>query len=221
MKKDLVTAPLVIEGEENLDDLTLEQLIDHGYKQDSLPNRVLQLLADKANYFKDLTIADYINVDGRLHYRDCFYILDYHILQLCLCRLHHDSPYTGHFGIGNTYELLDRNYYWPNMQKFVKKYICHCNMCKCSKGSKFKKQGVFWPLSVPDQRWQDIIIDFVIGIPAVKSANAICNIVDRLSKERHHIATDKEIDAKRLADLFVPGTLTLSWYHVFIYYLSC
>ena len=32
MKKDLVAAPLVIEEEENLDDLTLEQLIDRGYE---------------------------------------------------------------------------------------------------------------------------------------------------------------------------------------------
>ena len=38
MKKNLFAALLVIEGEKNLDDLTLEQLIDRGYEQDSLPN---------------------------------------------------------------------------------------------------------------------------------------------------------------------------------------
>ena len=38
MKKDPVAAPLVIEEEENLDDLTLEQLIDRGYEQNLLPN---------------------------------------------------------------------------------------------------------------------------------------------------------------------------------------
>lgn len=46
VKKDLVITLFVIEREENLDDLTLEQLIDHGYKQDPLPNQVLQLQAD-------------------------------------------------------------------------------------------------------------------------------------------------------------------------------
>ena len=76
-------------------------------------------------------------------------------------------------------------------------------MYKRSKSSRFKKQDVLWPISVPDQRWQDISIDFVTGISAVKDANDICNIVDFFSKERHHIATDKEIDNKRLADLFV------------------
>ena len=51
--------------------------------------------------------------------------------------------------------------------------------------------------------WQDISIDFVIGILAIKGVNAICNIVDHLSKKRYHIATDKEIDAEKLADLLV------------------
>ena len=117
--------------------------------------------------------------------------------------MHHDYPYVGHLDIGNTYELLHRNYYWPNIQEFVKKYVRHCNTCKRSKGSKFKKQGIFRSLLVLDQRWQDISIDFVTGISTVKGANAICKIVDCLSKKRHHIATNKEIDAKRLADLFI------------------
>ena len=115
MKKDLAAAPLVIEEEENLDDLTLKQLIDCGYEQDLLLNRVLQLLTNRANYSKDFTIVDCVNINGRLYYQECLYILDYYILQLRLCCLHHDSPYAGYLGIGNTYKLLTRNYYWPNM----------------------------------------------------------------------------------------------------------
>ena len=89
------------------------------------------------------------------------------------------------------------------MQGFVKKYICYCNTCKCSKDSKFKKEGVLWPLLVFDQRWQNISIDFVTGISIIKGANTICNIIDCFSKEHNYIATNKKIDAKRLADLFV------------------
>ena len=89
------------------------------------------------------------------------------------------------------------------MQGFVKKYVHHCNTCKRSKGLRFKKQDVLQPLLVLDQRWQDISIDFVIGILAVKSANAIYNIVDCSSKEHHHIATNKNIVVKKLAEFFV------------------
>ena len=131
------------------------------------------------------------------------YVSNDYVLQLRLCCLHQDFSHAGHLSISNTYELLHRNHYWPNMQEFIKKYICNCNTCKCSKGSRFKKQGIFQPLLVPDQMWQDISIDFVTGIPAVKGANAICNIIDRFSKECHYITTDKKIDAKKLANLFV------------------
>lgn len=89
------------------------------------------------------------------------------------------------------------------MQGFVRKYVCHCDTCKRNKGSRFKKQEVLQPLSVPDQRWQDISIDFVFGIPDVKRLDAICNVVCQLSKKRHHISTSKEIDIEGLADLFV------------------
>ena len=115
VKKDLFAAPLVIEGEENQDDLTLKQLIDRGYEEDSLPNQVLQLLADGANYFKDFIIADCANINGKLHYQDRFFVSDYHVLQLRLYRLHHDFSHVGHLGIGNFYELLYRHYYWPNI----------------------------------------------------------------------------------------------------------
>ena len=68
VKKDLVATLLVMEGEENLDDLTIKQVIDRGYEQNTLPKRVLQLLAYKATYFKDCTIENYVNIDGRLYY---------------------------------------------------------------------------------------------------------------------------------------------------------
>ena len=86
---------------------------------------------------------------------------------------------------------------------FDKKYVRHCNTYKRSKGSRLKKQDFLWLLLVLDQRWQDINIDFVTDIPAVKGANAICKIIDCLSKNRHHIASNKKMDAKKLADLFV------------------
>ena len=183
--------------------MSLDQLLDRGYKKDPIPRRVLELLARGANYLKDLTIADCSVVNGRLHYQGLLYVPDYHALYLCLCKLHHDTPIAGHLGIRNTYELLHCSYYWPNIQSFVHRYIRHCHVCKRSKGSRFKKQSVLQPLPVPEQRWQDLSIDLVTGIPEVHGHDATCCVVDRLSKERHYIATTKELNAEGLADLFL------------------
>lgn len=65
------------------------------------------------------------------------------------------------------------------------------------------KQRVFWLLLIPNQRWLDISNNFVFGIFKIKGADAICNIIDQLSKEYYYIAINKEIDIRRLADLFV------------------
>ena len=95
------------EGEE----ATLDQLLDWSYEKDPIPSRVLELLARGANFSKDLTIADCSVVNGRLHYRGLLYVPDYHVLQMYLCRIHHDTPIAGHLGVRNTYELLNRHYY--------------------------------------------------------------------------------------------------------------
>ena len=185
------------------EEATLDQLLDRAYEKDPIPSRVLELLTRGANYSKDLTIADCSVINGRLHYQGLLYVPDYHALYLCLCKLHHDTPVTGHLGIGNTYELLHCDYYWPNMQGFVRRYVRHCHVCKRSKGSCFKKQGVLQPLPVPDQRWQDLSIDLVTGIPEVHGCDAIYCVVDRLSKERHYIGTTKKLHAEGLANLFL------------------
>ena len=127
---------VILEDEEAM---TLDQLLNRGYEEDPIPNRVLELLAQAANYSRNLTIADCSNINGRLHYRRLLYVPDYHALQMHLCKLHHDIPIAGHLGIGNTYKLLHRSYYWPDMQGFVRRYVRHCHVCKKSKGSCFKK----------------------------------------------------------------------------------
>ena len=89
------------------------------------------------------------------------------------------------------------------MQSFVRRYVRNCHTCRRSKSSCFAKQGILEPLPVLEQRWSDISVDFVTGIPEVGGRDAICNVVDRLTKERHHIATTKELDAEGIAELFL------------------
>ena len=89
------------------------------------------------------------------------------------------------------------------MQGFVRKYVRYCHVYKWSKVFCFKKQSVLQPLLVPEQRWEDINIDLVTGIPKVYGCDAILNVVDRLSKKRHYIGTTKKLHAEGLAGLFL------------------
>ena len=35
----------------------------------------------------------------------------------------HNGCLSGHFGVNKTLELVERFYYWPRMEKYVKNYV--------------------------------------------------------------------------------------------------
>lgn len=45
----------------------------------------------------------------------------------------HDAPVAGHRGIDATLERVGHTYYWPHMNKTVRRYIATCDVCQlCS-----------------------------------------------------------------------------------------
>ena len=70
----------------------------------------------------------------------------------------------------------------------VNQYIQNCYKCKCSKSSKDQKNELLNSLPISEQQWLDISINFITGLPMMKTRkNMILNIMDRLLKEHHYI----------------------------------
>lgn len=86
-------------------------MIACSYEQNPLLNRVLQLLVNRTNYFKDFISTDYINIYDKLHYQHYLNVSYNHFSQLCFDCLHHNFAHIDYLGIGNTYKLLYKNYY--------------------------------------------------------------------------------------------------------------
>ncbi len=61
-------------------------------------------------------------------------------------------------------------------------------------------------LSISEQRWQDIAMNFIINLSDSYNYNAILTVICRLSKERHYISCiidDENITAEKTAEMLI------------------
>jgi len=89
------------------------------------------------------------------------------------------------------------------MWKQVDQFVRNCHNCQQSWSSRHSMFGVLRPLPVPEKPWEDISMDFVVGLPECEGFDAIWVVVDRLSKMRHFITCHTMIDAIEMAKLFL------------------
>ncbi|GKC60587.1 transposon Tf2-2 polyprotein, partial [Tanacetum coccineum] len=68
----------------------------------------------------------------------------------------HDPLWAGHPGMTRTLALLQRHYYWPNMQDDVEAYVKTCLVCQQDKGVQNHPAGLLEPLPTPERPWESV-----------------------------------------------------------------
>jgi Integrase zinc binding domain len=87
--------------------------------------------------------------DGILYYKGKIYV-PISNLRCCITALCHDSKIAGHAGKWKTLELVSQNYWWPQMSRYIDKYVSTCDMCLCTKPSRKPPTRELHPLPVSD-----------------------------------------------------------------------
>ena len=128
-------------------------------------------------------------------------------------------------------KLIARTYWWPDWTKQVSQYLRNCQDCRWAKPSRLHYQGALKLLPVPERRWTDIFMDFVIGLPLSSNENGkLCTnlivVMNCLFKQAHAIPWPK-ITAKDTAMAFyhcvflhhgLPFTIVSDWGTQFVSY---
>jgi hypothetical protein len=74
------------------------------------------------------------------------------------------------------------------MKREATRYVFECDTCQKVKADYIKPGGLLQPLSIPEWKWDDISMDFVVGLSMMtRKFDSIWVIIDQLSKSDHFI----------------------------------
>lgn len=78
----------------------------------------------------------------------------------------HATPTRGHMGVMKTLARLRDNFTWTGMRNDVQTFVAACLDCQHTKYETRKPVGLLCPLPVPSRPWEDLSLDFIVGLPA-------------------------------------------------------
>ena len=92
----------------------------------------------------------------------------------------------------------------------IAQYVAKCDTCQRVKAIHMKTAGPLHSLPVPSWKWEDICMDFIVGLPRTSTGyNSIWVIVDRLTKIAHFLPVRDKYQAEQYAKLYLDRIFSL------------
>ncbi|WVZ92193.1 hypothetical protein U9M48_038277, partial [Paspalum notatum var. saurae] len=122
----------------------------------------------------------------------------------------HNSILAMHPGSNKMYQDLKQRFWWTRMKREIAKYVSECHVCKRVKADHLKPGGMLQPLNIPAWKWEDIHMDFVVGLPRTqKGYDSIWVIIDRFTKSAHFLPVKTVYRANTYAELYIAKIVSL------------
>ena len=137
------------------------------------------------------------------------YIPDNAKLRMRLFTEAHNTPLAGHPGFHKMYSYIRRHFVRPRIREDILDFVRSCPECQTTKPRHDKPYGVIMPIEPPQEPWSDISMDLITGLTKSNNCTAILVVVDRFSKMAHFIPINTDIDAIKLAEVFVNNIVRL------------
>ncbi|KAF1336389.1 Pol protein, partial [Globisporangium splendens] len=186
---------------------TVQEEITEGYKQDEACQELIK-------YFKNPSDKALQNLPSRARSRVHRYSMHNELLYYAvdegdparivvpndeglrhrLLYEYHDGPSSGHLGREKTFLNLPRDYYWPHMYKWVRKYVRTCEVCQRVKPSG-STQAPLRSLPVPQTVGSLKMVHLAPvsdEISAEKTAKVFVDVVFRLHGLPVEIVSDRD-----------------------------
>ena len=90
------------------------------------------------------------------------------------------------------------------MKRDIAQFVANCQICQQVKAEHQRLAGLLQPLPIPKWKWDNITMDFVIGLPRTRSKkNGVWVIMDHLTKSANFLAMKIIDPMNSLAKLYI------------------
>jgi hypothetical protein len=152
----------------------------------------------------------YEDAEGTLWFKDRLVVPKKEALKKKILDEAHTLRYSIHPGSTKMYHDLRQQFWWTIMKRETARYVSECDICRKVKADYMKPGCLLQPLSVPDWKWDDISMDFIVGLSlTARKFNSIWVIVDRLTKSSHFIPVNTNYNVQKYAEIYVAYVLCL------------
>ena len=131
-------------------------------------------------------------IDDIIYNKNKIFLVPESPLKKKILQASHDSPLAGHQGFLKTYRQIRERFSWKGLKKDVIQHVRECSLCQQNKIEHIHPAGLLHPLPIPEQKWESISMDFIIGLPKVQGRDCLYIVVDRLTKFSHFFAISSD-----------------------------
>jgi hypothetical protein len=105
---------------------------------------------------------------------------------------------------------MRQSFWWKRIKVDIAKYVASCGICQKVNAEHKRPVGLLKPLKIPEWKWENIAMDFVVGLPrSPRGKDAIWVVIDRLTKVAYFIPMKQTSSAADLVPLYIKEVVRL------------
>jgi hypothetical protein len=186
-----------------LESVLLPRIIDAQRNDEGMKHIHEKIKAGKANYFRE-------DDQGVVWFNNRIVVPKNDEIRQQILDEAHLSRYSIHPGSTKMYHDLKQHYWWTKMKIEIARYVVRCDTCRRVKAIHMKTVGPLQSLPIPTRKWEDISMDFIVGLPrTAKGYDSIRVIIDRLIKIAHFLPVKVKYTVATYAELYIARILSL------------
>jgi hypothetical protein len=142
---------------------TLEQDIRKGQKDDEKINEIRQLIMEgKCLDFRE-------DAEEVVWFEDRLCVPNIKSIRELILKEAHETAYSRHPGSEKMYQDLKKRFWWYGMKREIAEYVVVCDSCQRIRAEHQRPIGLLQPLQIPQWKWDEIGMDFIVGLPCTRA----------------------------------------------------